>query len=122
MTTNDYPTRTAVLLDTVHEHDHEHEHDINHEVAHDDFNRSAVSGTRDDDVEEETRRCIDVNTPPVPFRMKAISQVDLIPLISIDRTHRINPRQTRRPRRNDLESKQCSYPVVMPTIRRPIQY
>ena len=31
MTTSDYPTRTTVLLDTVHEHDHEHEHDNNHE-------------------------------------------------------------------------------------------
>ena len=58
MTTNDYPTRTAVLLDTVHEHDHEHEHDINHELDHDHFNRSAVSGNRGaEEEEEETRRC-----------------------------------------------------------------
>ena len=32
MTTNEYPTRVAVLLDTVHEHDYEHEHGINHEM------------------------------------------------------------------------------------------
>ena len=30
MTANDYSTRTAVLLDTVHEHDHEHDHDHHH--------------------------------------------------------------------------------------------
>jgi hypothetical protein len=43
MTTSDYPTRTAVLLDTVHEHDHEHEHDINHEMDHDRYVRPMVS-------------------------------------------------------------------------------
>ncbi|CAF1523085.1 unnamed protein product [Rotaria sordida] len=32
MTTSDYSTRTAVLLDTVHEHDHEHDHDMHHEM------------------------------------------------------------------------------------------
>jgi hypothetical protein len=39
MTTSDYPTRTAVLLDTVHEHDHEHEHDMNHEMDHNSYVR-----------------------------------------------------------------------------------
>ncbi|CAF1371823.1 unnamed protein product [Adineta steineri] len=39
MTTSDYPTRTTVLLDTVHEHDHEHEHDINHEMDHNSYIR-----------------------------------------------------------------------------------
>ncbi|CAF2518073.1 unnamed protein product [Rotaria sp. Silwood2] len=32
MTTSDYSTRTAVVLDTVHEHDHEHDHDMHHEL------------------------------------------------------------------------------------------
>ncbi|CAF1465871.1 unnamed protein product [Rotaria magnacalcarata] len=32
MTTSDYPTRSSVLLDTVHEHDHEHDHDMHHEM------------------------------------------------------------------------------------------
>jgi hypothetical protein len=43
MTTSDYPTRTAVLLDTVHEHDHEHEHDMNHEMDHNSYVRPMVS-------------------------------------------------------------------------------
>lgn len=34
MTTSDYPTRTTVLLDTVHELDHEHEHDHEHFINH----------------------------------------------------------------------------------------
>ncbi len=46
MTTNDYPTRTAVLLDTVHEHDHEHEHDMNHEMDHNSYVRPMVSLTK----------------------------------------------------------------------------
>ncbi|CAF1214514.1 unnamed protein product [Rotaria sp. Silwood1] len=32
MATSDYSTRTAVLLDTVHEHDHEHDHDMHHDM------------------------------------------------------------------------------------------
>jgi hypothetical protein len=43
MTTSDYPTRTTVLLDTVHEHDHEHEHDMNHEMDHKSSVRPMVS-------------------------------------------------------------------------------
>jgi hypothetical protein len=43
MTTSDYSTRTAVLLDTVHEHDHEHEHDMNHEMDHNSYVRPMVS-------------------------------------------------------------------------------
>ncbi|UJR30366.1 hypothetical protein I4U23_017901 [Adineta vaga] len=39
MTTSDYPVRTSVLLDTVHEHDHEHEHDMNHEMDHNSYAR-----------------------------------------------------------------------------------
>ena len=41
MTTSDYPVRTSVLLDTVHEHDHEH--DTNHDMDHNSYDRPMVS-------------------------------------------------------------------------------
>lgn len=43
MKTSDYPVRTSVLLETVHEHDHEHEHDMNHDMDHNSYVRPMVS-------------------------------------------------------------------------------
>ncbi|CAF0891250.1 unnamed protein product [Adineta ricciae] len=56
MTTSDYPVRTSVLLDTVHEHDHEH--DMNHEMDHNSYvrpmnesNPTVTTGTDQTDLD-----------------------------------------------------------------------
>lgn len=57
MTTSDYPARTSVLLDTVHEHDHEHEHDVTHDADHNSYARPTVSDTTAGEARTTSDEC-----------------------------------------------------------------